>query len=147
MATSLPPQSAEKHARWVPGFHFLGGFLVMAVLAWTLYRVARWHTHDTYLELLMALALVTMFWYTRAFPMAVQDRLIRLEERLRLQRLLPADLQGRHEEFTPGQLIGMRFASDAELPDIARKVLDGKIQDRKTIKGMVTNWRADHMRA
>lgn len=147
MATSLPPQSAEKHTRWVPGFHFVGGFLVVAAVLWTAYRVVRWHSHDTYLELLMALGLLTTYWYTRAFPIAVQDRLIRLEERMRLQRLLPADLQARHEEFTASQLVAMRFASDAELPDIARKVLDGNIQDRKTIKGMVTNWRADHMRA
>jgi hypothetical protein len=77
----------------------------------------------------------------------VQDRVIRLEERLRMQRLLPADLQERIGEFAPGQLVALRFASDSELPGLARKVLDDKVAGGKAIKQMVKNWRADYLRA
>jgi Family of unknown function (DUF6526) len=77
----------------------------------------------------------------------VQDRLIRLEEQLRYARVLPADLQPRIGEFTIAQIVSLRFASDAELPALARKVLDGKMQDRKAIKQMIQNWKADYVRA
>ncbi len=77
----------------------------------------------------------------------VQDRVIRLEMRLRLAGLLPADLQARIQELTVDQLVSLRFASDAELPGLTRKVLDDKITDRKSIKKLVKDWQADWMRA
>jgi hypothetical protein len=70
-----------------------------------------------------------------------------MEERQRCERLLPQDLQGRILELEPGQLVSLRFASDAELPGLARKVLDEKIKNRKAIKQMIKNWRADYLRA
>jgi hypothetical protein len=81
------------------------------------------------------------------FALKVQDRVIRLEERLRCQRLLPADLQPRITEFAAGQLIALRFASDAELPALARKVLDEKLTERKAIKQLIKNWKPDYLRA
>ena len=83
----------------------------------------------------------------RMFALSVQDRVIRLEERLRYERLLPPDLQARILEFEPGQLVALRFASDAELPGLARKVLDEKLSDRKAIKKMIQNWQSDDLRA
>jgi hypothetical protein len=83
----------------------------------------------------------------RVFALKVQDRVIRLEERLRMERLLPADLQARIEEFSVPQLVGLRFASDAELPELARKVLDEKVKEAKAIKRMVKSWRGDFLRA
>jgi hypothetical protein len=71
---------------------------------------------------------------------------IRLEERLRYQQLLPDDLKPRINEFTIHQLVALRFASDAELHELARKVLDNKLNSRKAIKQMIKNWRADHQR-
>jgi hypothetical protein len=67
--------------------------------------------------------------------------------KLRLQQLLMADLRPRIGEFTPAQLVGLRFASDAELPELARKVLDSKISDRANIKKMIKDWQADYLRA
>jgi hypothetical protein len=83
----------------------------------------------------------------RAFAVTVQDRVIRLEERLRMAALLPAELQRRIPEFSAGQLVALRFASDAELAALARRVLDEKIEDPKAIKLLVREWRADHLRA
>jgi hypothetical protein len=79
--------------------------------------------------------------------LTVQDRVIRLEMRLRLAELLPAEMQPRIPEFTVAQLVSLRFASDAELPALAKKVLDEKINDRKAIKKMIKNWQPDELRA
>ncbi len=83
----------------------------------------------------------------RLFALAVQDRVIRLEERLRYERVLPADLQARCGEFSIGQIVALRFACDAELPALARKVLDDKLTERKAIKQLVKNWKPDYLRA
>ena len=83
---------------------------------------------------------------SRVMALRAQDRVIRLEERLRLAQVLPAELQPRIEELTMRQIIGLRFASDGELPQLVRKVLDGAAKTEKEIKQAVTNWRADHER-
>ena len=72
--------------------------------------------------------------------------MIRLEERLRLANILPADLKARIGELSTGQLIALRFASDAEVTELTREVLAGDIQDKKAIKGKIKSWRADHLR-
>ncbi len=95
----------------------------------------------------MVAALIVLFVNSRNSTLAVQNRLIRLEMRLRLAGLLPAELQSRIREFTLDQLISLRFASDAELPGLARKVLDDKMNDRKAIKQLVKDWQADWLRA
>ena len=76
-----------------------------------------------------------------------QDRVIRLEMRLRLTAVLPDDLRAHILSLTPSQLVGLRFASDAELPDLVRQVLSGKLADQKAIKKAVAHWQADHLRA
>jgi hypothetical protein len=88
-----------------------------------------------------------MFFQARIFALTVQDRVIRLEMRLRLRELLPPELAGRIDEFTAGQLVAMRFASDRELPVLARRVLDERLHDRKAIKQLIQEWQADHLRA
>jgi len=97
--------------------------------------------------LIVAIALLLAALYGRMFALAVQDRLIRLEMQLRLQGLLPANLRPRIPEFTVNQLVALRFASDAELPGLAGKVLAENLQDRKMIKRMIQNWQADELRA
>ncbi|HXJ10897.1 MAG TPA: DUF6526 family protein, partial [Candidatus Limnocylindrales bacterium] len=114
---------------------------------WSIYR---WKlagfSLDAFISVLTAAALLMLMAYARLFALKAQDRVIRLEERMRLDKLLPADLKPRIEEFTSGQLVAMRFASDAELPALARKVLDGNIRSGKAIKQMVQTWRADYLR-
>jgi hypothetical protein len=95
---------------------------------------------------LFSVGVIIIALYARVFPLGVQDRVIRLEEQLRMQRLLPEDLKARIPEFTANQLVGLRFASDQDLPGLARRVLDEGITDRKVIKQAIKNWRADHQR-
>jgi hypothetical protein len=145
--SASPEQNAANHARFVPGYHYLAGMLALLNLIWAVVRSVRHPTVESHAAILVGVILLLLLWYLRAFPLAVQDRLIRLEERLRLQRLASPALQGRLDEFTPAQLISLRFASDAELPELASKVLNERITDRKQIKLLIRDWRADHMRA
>jgi hypothetical protein len=96
---------------------------------------------------LLALGLTVGFLIARIMVLRIQDRVIRLEERLRFERVLPADLKPRIGEFTVDQLVALRFASDAELPALARRVVDEKMAKRKAIKQMVKTWKPDYLRA
>lgn len=140
-------QNVSNHARYVPGYHYVLSVLLLAVLAWQIYYLAIRPSLGTVLGMVLAVALILMYWYMRVFAVTVQNRVIRLEERLRMAALLSADLQARIPEFTLEQLVALRFASDAELPGLARQVLEGQIGDSKAIKGMIKQWRADHLRA
>lgn len=144
----MAEQNLANHVRWVPGFHYF----VMPVMAlnfgWSFYRLkAANFSLDGFVGVLVAAALVGLMLYARLFALKVQDRVIRLEERMRLENLLPADLRPRIAEFTNGQLVALRFACDAELPALARKVLTDNIQSGKAIKQMVQTWRPDYLRA
>ncbi|HEV2290488.1 MAG TPA: DUF6526 family protein [Gemmatimonadales bacterium] len=139
-------QSLANHARYVPGFHFVATGLLAVNLIWRAIEVVKYPGAGTVDGVLVAVALVLLLWYTRAFAVGVQDRIIRLEERIRMERLLPADLKARIPEFTRAQLISLRFAPDQELPELARKVLAESIDDQAQIKAMVKAWRADEWR-
>ena len=144
MATK--PQTYENHARLVVGYHVVALTILFVNLLWRLYVAVARFSVDAVISLLLAVGLVLLWIYPRVFALTVQDRVIRLEMRLRLARLLPPDLAGEVEAFTLDQLIGLRFASDAELPSLARRVLADRITDRKAIKKMVKDWQADHLR-
>jgi hypothetical protein len=96
---------------------------------------------------IVAAALVGGLTAARLMALKVQDRVIRLEMRLRLREVLPADLQPRISELTPQQLTGLRFASDGELPDLVRQVLAGSLKNATDIKKAVTHWQGDYLRA
>jgi hypothetical protein len=144
----MAEQNLGNHTKVFPPFHFFVLPILLINLGVKLYWMkVFWFSYAGIFGVLMALALILGFLSARMFALAVQDRVIRLEERLRYQRLFPADLQARIEEFTVAQLISLRFASDAELPALARKVLDEKIQERKAIKQLVKDWKPDYLRA
>jgi hypothetical protein len=144
----MTEQNFANHAKFVPPFHFFAMPVFVLNFAWSLYRLKTLGiSFEGIFGVLMAAALVVLFFSARLFALAVQDRVIRLEERLRYARLLPADLQPRIGEFTIGQIVSLRFASDAELPVLTRKVLDEKLTERKAIKQLIKNWRADYLRA
>jgi hypothetical protein len=147
MANQTGSQNFKNHAKFAPPFHFLGVPLLVAYAVWAIMGAVKNPTWGTVMPALLGVALVLLIFMLRLFVLTVQDRVIRLEMRLRMRDLLPPDLIPRIPEFTPGQLVALRFASDRELPALARRVLDDRIQDRKTIKKMVTDWQADHLRA
>ena len=146
MSENQRPQNYDNHARIVPAFHLVA-FPILAInLLWSLYRVVTAFSWVALLASLVAVALLIVLFCARLFALAVQDRLIRLEMRLRMKEALPADLQARIGEFTIPQLVALRFAGDEELPDLARKVLADGIGERKTIKKMIRNWQGDYAR-
>ena len=139
-------QNFENHAKLVPGYHGVATALLMLPTLYFGFVAVTDFSLQALALFLFSVGVVTAALYARLFPLGVQDRVIRLEEQLRMQRLLPEDLKGRIPEFTAGQLVGLRFAPDEELPALARRVLDEGISDRKVIKQAVKNWRADHQR-
>src|SRR5436190_13729388 len=147
MAQASGTQNFSNHAKFVPLFHFVAVPILVAnfgVAAWRAIRQPGW---ETTLAALVAAALVITIFLARVFALRVQDRVIRVEMRLRLRELLPPDLQPRVVEFTTPHLVALRFAGDRELPALARRVLDERLEDRKAIKQMVVDWQADHLRA
>ena len=141
------PQRFENHVKLVPLFHFFVLPVFGINVIWSIIRCVRFFSFGTVMGVLLALAFALGALYARMFALSVQDRVIRLEMRLRLQQLLAADLRPRIPEFTVNQLVALRFASDGELPTLARKVLDEKLNDRKAIKKMIQKWEPDYLRA
>lgn len=140
-------QKFENHNRVVPPYHMFAMPVFMINLIWRLVQLRYGITFASIMNVLLAAAFIVLVLYARLFSLTVQDRVIRLEMRLRLERILSADLRSRISEFTVPQLISLRFASDQELPLLARQVLDEKLSDRKTIKRRIKDWQADFLRA
>lgn len=144
----MKEQSFANHVRIVPLFHQVALPILLLNVIWAVYRfIHTWFSFDALVALLLAIALILVALCARMFALTVQDRVIRLEMRLRMDKLLPADLKSRFDEFSVSQLVALRFASDAELPELAGRVLAEKIGDRKTIKRMVKSWKPDYLRA
>ncbi len=139
-------QTYANHVRTHAPFHFflLPGAAILLIL--TIVNVVRhYHQLDAWILLLMGLLFPVAAVLTRTSPLRAHDRLIRLEERLRLEALLPAELRPRIAELSEPQLVALRFASDQELPALVPKVLAAKMQPRDIKKAIVT-WRADTFR-
>jgi cellulose synthase/poly-beta-1,6-N-acetylglucosamine synthase-like glycosyltransferase len=146
------PQTFASHTRFDPAFHF---FIIPVFVLGVIFSLIHFFAHlghsdfrDNFhaiLLILLSLALLTWVFKTRLYAVKVQDRVIRLEERLRLTQLLPEPLRSRIPELTEGQLIALRFASDAELPKLAERALNEKLT-RKQIKQEIKNWRPDYWR-
>jgi hypothetical protein len=142
----MSDQNFKNHTRWVPLYHFVTGFLVIAILGGSIVNLilADAHTHySAALLVCVAIVLLGLFWYARAFAIRAQDRAIRAEENFRHFILTgkPFDKQLRME-----QIIALRFASDEEFPPLAQKAVAEGLKN-KEIKQAIKNWRADHNRA
>jgi hypothetical protein len=145
MAEKLP-QSYANHARFHPPFHFvlIPGILALLILG-VVNVVRHYHRLDAWMLLLVGILFFLAAFLLRTNPLRVQDRLIRLEERLRLQALLSGELSARIGELTESQLVALRFASDEELPALVGRVLAAKTP-AKDIKKSIATWRADTFR-
>jgi len=140
-------QTYKNHARFFPLYHFI----VTPILLINFFNAAR-HLYlrpnlSTAWALVVAFALVGLALAARVMALKVQDRVIRLEMRLRMQQVLPADLCARAQALTPGQLVALRFASDAELAGLVNQVLAGELKSQKEIKQKIQNWTGDYLRA
>jgi len=142
----MKTQNYSNHAARFPLFHFvvLPFLLIYAVRAiWICFRTAT--TENAWAAAFAVVVLLTALC-ARAMATKVQDRVIRLEMRLRLASLLPEDLRNQILSLTPQQLIALRFASDAEMPDLIRRVLANQLAGSRAIKQAITDWQADYFR-
>ena len=146
-------QNLQNHTRWDPPFHFVLVPLFLLHLIYRIYQLVRlligydaggnWMTRTGWV--VVAFLLLLLVFKVRLYSLKVQDRVIRLEERLRLATILPESLRTRIPELTEGQLIALRFASDGELTERVRAALDKKL-GAKEIKQSIQNWRPDNFR-
>ncbi len=139
------PQTFSNHAKYDPLFHFILSPLFLALVIWSARMAWNEGTALSVWRVLMAVGVFLALFKMRLYSLKVQDRLIRLEERLRLERVLPERLRGRIGELTEGQLISLRFASDGELPALVEKVLSEGLKGAQ-VKGLIQNWRPDYFR-
>jgi uncharacterized protein DUF6526 len=146
------PQAFANHTRFDPPFHFFlipffGLVLITTLVIFFVHiREGDWHDYvHRFLLIVLAVALLTAVFKIRLYALRNQDRIIRLEERLRLSQLLAEPLRSRIPELTEDQLIGLRFASDAEVPKLVERALNEKLS-RQDIKKAIQNWRPDYWR-
>jgi hypothetical protein len=139
------PQSFKNHGRFDPPYHFfLAIVLVANIIIAIIHAVHHFRFYPVWLVVLSLAALVAAF-RMRQYPLKVQDRVIRLEERLRLQALAPAEWHTQIYRLTEDQLIGLRFAADDEVVELAKQALEHNLS-RKQIKERIKSWRPDNWR-
>ena len=142
------PQNFKNHTRFDPPWHFfiLPVLLLNIIFAiWATIRHWPNHPHLLPWAILMSIVLFMAVGTARGHSLRAQDRIIRLEERLRMAALLPPDLLTRSQALTESQYIALRFASDGELPALVKRTLNENL-DPKTIKAAIENWRPDYLR-
>ena len=140
-------QSYKNHTRFYPPFHFIASPILLLYLVNALRHLWLNPNRSTAFAALVAFGIFTGLFASRAMALKVQDRVIRLEMQARMQSLLPAELQARWHELTPQQIVALRFAGDAELPELVRSVLSGKLASQKAIKLAINDWKGDYLRA
>lgn len=143
--SAATPQNFSNHRRFDPIVHFFVLPVFVATLIVTIVHLVRRPGLHSALLVVVALAALIAVFKIRLYALKVQDRIIRLEERLRLSNLLDPALRPRIPELSEDQLVGLRFASDAELPALAAHALNEKLS-RDEIKKSIHNWRPDHWR-
>lgn len=142
----MSDQNFKNHARFVPLYHYFAGLLVIAIFGGSIVNLLHADAHTHYSAALLvsvAIVLLILFWYARAFALKAQDRAIRCEENFRHFILTGKPLDGK---LNMRQIIGLRFASDGEFPELAKKALAESLSE-KAIKQQIKNWKADNDRA
>ena len=139
------PQTYANHAKLVPLFHYVALPLLALNLVLALAGLLDGIALEALNRVGVAVALVLVGLFSRVNALKAQDRVIRLEERLRMERLLPDDLKPRIDDVSTAQCVALRFAGDEELPALTRRALDDNA-DQKTIKQAIKSWRADYQR-
>jgi hypothetical protein len=142
------PQNFKNHGRLDPPFHFFLFFVLIANLVFAGFHIVR-HWHDTPIAsswyIVLSFAAILALFKIRQYPVKVQDRVIRLEERMRLQALAPTEWHAQIYRLSEDQLIGLRFAADDEVVELAKQALEHNL-NRKQIKERIKDWRPDNWR-
>lgn len=139
-------QNYQNHVRYFPLFHFVITPLLLVMLIWQIVRLVQDFNVDRVFNLVLVMVLTLIALAARMQALKAQDRVVRLEERLRYKELLPKDLAEKALSLRTNQMIALRFASDEELPDLIARTLNGELKDSKEIKLAVKNWRGDYLR-
>jgi len=146
--SSSSPQSLKNHGRLDPPYHFVLGLILLANLVFAVVHMVR-HWQNSYFTgpwiVVLSLAAFIPYFKLRLYPLKVQDRVIRLEERIRLQALAPTAWHAQIFRLTEDQLIGLRFAADEEVVELAKQALEHNL-NRKQIKERIKSWRPDEWR-
>jgi hypothetical protein len=140
------PQTYANHTRWHPPYHFFLVPVILINVIWSIVHFVREPGWETGWWVVVSIALVVLTALVRVNPLKAQDRIIRLEEQLRYQQLLPADLARQATALTTGQLVALRFAPDDELTGLVREVLQGRLSKPAEIKRAIKSWRGDTLR-
>lgn len=139
----MEAQTFENHTRWHPPFHFFVLPVMLINFFWAVIVFVKAPDRNSGWWIVVSLALLMLTFFARTNALRIQDRLIRLEERLRYQQLLPPALSAELSALTPAQICALRFASDEELEELGSQVVAGKFDKPKNIKQAIKNWRAD----
>jgi hypothetical protein len=144
-------QNYKNHVRWDPAWHFFIMPILMLNIVFAAFKLVHdWHLENNHHVVfgwwtVLSIVLFMAIMKSRMYALKAQDRIIRLEERLRLAALLPAEELASSHALTEDQLIGLRFASDGELPRLVARTLKENLT-RKQIKEAIVNWRPDNFR-
>lgn len=139
-------QDFKTHVRWHPPYHFVLAFIMLINLIYAVVRLVQDPGWDRGEFVFLSVGLVILTLLARTYPLKAQDRIIRLEERLRLATILGPEAAPKAMNLKPSQYIALRFASDEELPGLVSKIEAGELTSQDEIKKAITNWRADHFR-
>jgi hypothetical protein len=140
------PQSLANHTRWHAPFHFFVLPVMLINVIWSVVLFVKAPGLNSGWWLVLSLALLILTFMVRLNPLKAQDRIIRLEERLRYQQVLSPALLPQTSALEPGQIIALRFAGDDELEELVSAVLTGKLTKSIEIKRAITHWRGDTFR-
>ena len=140
------PQNFANHTRWHPPFHFFILPVMLVNVIWSIVVFVRAPDRTSGWWIVVSLALLLLTFFVRTNSLKVQDRLIRLEEKVRYQQILSPAVVQQTSALTVAQIVALRFAGDDELEELVGAVLAGKLTNPKDIKQAVKNWRADTFR-
>ena len=139
------PQTYKNHTKFVPMFHYVTLPLLLINVIWSVYRGMQAFSFESLNAVGIAFALVMIAVFSRVNALKAQDRVIRLEERMRMNKVLPDDLKTRINDMTTAQLVALRFAPDEELSSLVQQALDTNATP-KALKQAIENWRPDYQR-
>ena len=139
------PQNYKNHAKFIPVFHYIALPLLLVNFFGALFRVTQEISFYTLNDVGLAISLIVVAVFTRLFALKAQDRVIRLEEQIRMQTFLPDALKVHVGRLTMGQIVALRFASDEELADLTQEALDQNTSPN-ALKQAVNHWRPDYNR-